>query len=228
MMLPRLQRHERLTVADVFSILNATCGFFAVLMILGNQNRIAIMFFLLAVLADGLDGRIARRFRHSRQGEYFEAIADVTSFGVVPGVYGFKALVSNSEHSVYFSIFFVFVLSVYFMVTVYRLGTFPMKKQDDVFIGLTTTASAILVVLSIFLSFPWFLLVLMFVGVSAGMMLPIRYPKLTTTFDGIAALLILSTIILGDQLDFIAAKLLLTGIFVYSVFGPLYQKSRHQ
>ena len=227
-LLPRLQKHERLTIADIFSIINATCGFLTVLMILADQSRIAIVFFLFAVLADGLDGRIARRFRHGRLGEYFEAIADATSFGVVPGVYGFTALASNLEQDVYFTMFFVFILSVYFIVTMYRLGTFPLKKQDDVFIGLTTTASAMLIVLCIFLSFPWFLISLVFIGVSVGMVLPIRYPKLNTTFDGIAAILIISTMVLGDQLEFIAPKLLLTGIAVYSFFGPLYQKSKQQ
>ena len=72
-----------LSIADVVSLTNAILGFLAILMIFSNETRLAFSFILLALLADGLDGIVARKLGKSDIGEYLESMADMTSLGKI-------------------------------------------------------------------------------------------------------------------------------------------------
>ena len=76
-----------LSVADCISLTNAVFGFLAVAMIFIGETRVAFTFILLAILADGLDGMIARKTRESQIGEYLESMADMTSLGIAPAFF---------------------------------------------------------------------------------------------------------------------------------------------
>ena len=78
-----------ITIADLFSLLNAFLGFFAIIFALLDEIWISFYFILLAILADGLDGIIARKVNHGELGEYFEAMADMTSLGIAPAIFVF-------------------------------------------------------------------------------------------------------------------------------------------
>src|SRR5262245_46350455 len=86
------------TVADVFTIGNASCGTIAIFLCLDYAATAGAHFlwgaFLLVPLAlvgDVLDGYVARtrRQRQSVLGADLDSLADVISFGVVPAVLGF-------------------------------------------------------------------------------------------------------------------------------------------
>ncbi len=62
-----------LSVADVISLTNALFGFLAILMLFSSEMNLAFSFILLALLADGLDGIVARKTRKGELGEYMEA-----------------------------------------------------------------------------------------------------------------------------------------------------------
>ena len=68
-----------LSIADIITIINAVLGFLSVLLIFSNYLQIAASLILLGLLADGLDGIVARRMRKNGMGEYLEAIADMVS-----------------------------------------------------------------------------------------------------------------------------------------------------
>ena len=76
-----------LSLADVISLTNAIFGFLAVLMVFSNEMRLAFSFILLALLADGLDGIVARKTRKGELGEYMEAMADMISLGIAPAFF---------------------------------------------------------------------------------------------------------------------------------------------
>ncbi len=77
---------------DLFSILNALFGFSAILFVLGGTSvtekalKNALILILLAVVADGLDGIVARNVESSPIGKYLDSLADMLSFGVAPAI----------------------------------------------------------------------------------------------------------------------------------------------
>lgn len=80
-MLPRFV--GRLGVADAISATNAALGFVAVA-VAPREPALAARLVLLAAVADGLDGIVARRYGGSKPGPYLDSLADVSSFGVAP------------------------------------------------------------------------------------------------------------------------------------------------
>jgi CDP-diacylglycerol--serine O-phosphatidyltransferase len=85
------------TIADLFTLGNASCGTIAILLCLnylaeGRNAYFWIAFALLygALVCDILDGHVARRSRRqSLLGADLDSLADIVSFGVAPAVLGF-------------------------------------------------------------------------------------------------------------------------------------------
>jgi archaetidylserine synthase len=73
----------RLGLADGVTICNGVLGLVAVL-VAPTDPSLAARIVLLAAVADGLDGIIARFRGHTRVGPVLDSIADVVSFGVAP------------------------------------------------------------------------------------------------------------------------------------------------
>jgi len=76
-----------LSIADVISIFNAIFGFIAIIMILLNEIHFSFSFILLAMIADGIDGLVARKTKHSYLGEYMEAMGDMISLAIAPALF---------------------------------------------------------------------------------------------------------------------------------------------
>lgn len=85
------------TIADLFTLGNATCGTFSIFLCLNyiaeGRNRFFWIAFVLlfgALVCDVMDGYWARRSRRqSVLGADLDSLADIVSFGVAPAVLGF-------------------------------------------------------------------------------------------------------------------------------------------
>jgi CDP-diacylglycerol--serine O-phosphatidyltransferase len=76
-----------ISIADIFTLINALLGFTAILMALEGRIDYAVYCILVGILCDGLDGMVARRFsRKWYLGDYLDVMADTTSFCVAPSV----------------------------------------------------------------------------------------------------------------------------------------------
>jgi len=75
-----------LRLPDLVTILNILFGFTAILFVLNGYVYGAIILILVAALADGVDGAVARRFESGVFGEHLDSFADLISFGVAPAV----------------------------------------------------------------------------------------------------------------------------------------------
>ncbi|NEU56770.1 protein sorting system archaetidylserine synthase [Halorussus sp. MSC15.2] len=73
----------RLGVADAVTVANAALGFLAAVVATIDPGLSARLV-LLAAVADGLDGVVARKWGSTPAGEYLDSLADVASFGVAP------------------------------------------------------------------------------------------------------------------------------------------------
>jgi len=87
-----LRVRERLGAADVMTLLNAALGVGAMTVaIVGEPQQVARLI-LLAAVADGLDGIIARRFGGTPVGPYLDSMADIVSFSTAPALFLFAAV----------------------------------------------------------------------------------------------------------------------------------------
>jgi archaetidylserine synthase len=86
-----LQVRRRLGVADVLSLANATLGVVAMAAAVAVGPGIAARLVLIAAVADGLDGIVARRRGGTAVGPLLDSVADVVSFGTAPALLLFVA-----------------------------------------------------------------------------------------------------------------------------------------
>lgn len=211
-----------LSFADIITIMNAVLGFLAIIMAFSNQFQLAASFILLGLLADGLDGIVARRMGNGQMGEYLESIADMVSLSIAPLALLYKiyygAVVPQFPLHVLLGVVLVFSL----MCSMIRLSSFSLLKEKHFFIGLPTSASAVFLVLSSFLK-PDILIILPFIIVlSFAMISSIHFPKPGLKMDFVAALFIIATILLDRMYNNIAAFLLLAALLSYIMVGPVY------
>ena len=92
-----------LSIADLVTLLNAMLGFLALLLVFSNEFQLAASLILLGLLADGLDGMVARRFGTGKIGESLEPLADMISLSIAPLVLFYKmyydSVVSQPSHA---------------------------------------------------------------------------------------------------------------------------------
>jgi CDP-diacylglycerol--serine O-phosphatidyltransferase len=121
-------------------------------MIFRNQLEIASYFVFIAAFFDLLDGMVARKVNSDQAfGKELDSLADVISFGFVPGAMMFKLLQAadlnnyfQSENLVRIIQFFPFIITVF---SAWRLAKFNLdKRQSTSFIGLPTPANTLFIV----------------------------------------------------------------------------------
>jgi len=219
-----------LSFADIITLLNAILGFLALLLVFTDQFQPAASLILLGLLADGLDGIVARRLGNGQIGEYLEPIADMISLSVAPLAlfYNIYYDIVVSQPSVHILLGIVIVFSL--ICAMIRLSSFSLLKEKQFFVGLPTSASAIFLVLTSFLKPDiWYLLPIIIV-LSLAMISSIRFPKLGLMANLITAVFIIATILLDNMYNNTAPLLLLAALSSYIIFGPmyLYGKKRSQ
>ena len=76
---------------NLFTTASLFCGYLALIFTLNDQINNAIWSVLLAVIFDGMDGRVARMTgTASSFGLNYDSLSDLVSFGVVPGFIAYK------------------------------------------------------------------------------------------------------------------------------------------
>lgn len=139
-------------IPNFLTSLNLFSGCIASVMIFRNRLDYAAYFVLLAAFFDLLDGMIARRVGSNPDfGKQIDSLADMVTFGFIPGAILFKLLqmsglnnfISNEELRRGIQ-FLPFVLTVFSAI---RLAKFNLDTRQSVsFIGLPTPACTMIVI----------------------------------------------------------------------------------
>lgn len=80
-------------IPNFITCLNLVCGFMGISAICHHQGEMAIFFVLLALIFDFLDGFVARLLKvTSAIGKDLDSLADIVTFGVLPGIMMFEML----------------------------------------------------------------------------------------------------------------------------------------
>jgi len=213
-----------LSIADLISIANAILGFLAIIMIFLNEIHYSFSLILLAMIADGIDGLVARRTKHSDIGEYMEAMGDMISLAIAPALFVYhvysKDIISSNNNILLLLLIVVLIIFLFFNIL--RLSSFHIMKEKKNFIGLPASASTIIILILSYLRIEYVYLLLIILVISIILISNIRFPKPNYITNFIAAILIIISIIVGKQYNGIALLLFLVSIMIYSILGPLY------
>jgi len=147
----RLKRH----LPNALTCLNLLCGCIALTFIFGGNLVLAAYFVGIAAVADFFDGLVARALRVSSPiGKDLDSLADMVSFGVVPGAIMYQLLIEamglGPGHGDFelpslllFLPYLGFVISIF---SALRLAKFNNDtRQTTSFIGLPTPACTLVV-----------------------------------------------------------------------------------
>lgn len=211
-------------------------GFYAVLAAINEDFQRSAICIFVAMLLDGLDGRVARLVGgESAFGEQYDSLSDLLSFGVAPAILIYQWSLSSAEHMAWFperlSWMVPFVYCACAALRLARFNTQIGSVDSRFFIGLPSPSAAGTVV-----GFVWFgyehgiaggdaVVVSMLMTLFAGLMMvaPIKYYSFKEMdlqgkmpFVGALILVLILAIISINP-----ATLLWLIFFAYACHGPL-------
>lgn len=141
--LKELLYRRRYAIPNAVTVGNMFCGFLAILYASSGRFEKAVIAILIAILLDGLDGRVARKLNAtSKFGIEFDSFSDVVSFGIAPAVlmyhWAFHALADE---------FGVAMTFFYALCAASRLARFNISDENlKSFTGLPTPGAAVFIV----------------------------------------------------------------------------------
>lgn len=128
-------------IPNTITLLNQFSGIIACIFAYNSRFDLALLFVLIGATLDFMDGAMARLLGVSSPlGKELDSLADVITFGLVPGMIAFRLLAPLAEVWVYLP-YLGFLITLF---STYRLGKFNIdERQTTSFIGLATPANAI-------------------------------------------------------------------------------------
>jgi CDP-diacylglycerol--serine O-phosphatidyltransferase len=251
----RRQRLKYITILpSLVTIINGVCGFSSILLASRGEFTAAAYVVFLAMIADMLDGRLAR-MSHSTSsfGGQLDSLCDVISFGLAPSFLMLKLVESELKlgpeffnDNNFFQRFVWLAAASYLSCSAIRLARFNVENEKNEsshmsFIGLPTPAAAgVIVSLIIFYQkyrdpFPALKILLyampfIILGIAILMVSRIRYPHLPNLYlrgkkpFGYLIKFLLVLVFLSWKLQW-ALMLMFCGFATSSVLKWLYYKS---
>lgn len=142
---------RRYAVPNAVTVGNMFCGFLAIMYASSGRLEKAVVAILIAILLDGLDGRVARRLNAtSKFGVEFDSFSDLVSFGIAPAVMMYHWAFQSAADE-----FGVAVTFLYALCAASRLARFNISTENlKSFSGLPTPGAAAFMVATI-LSAPY-------------------------------------------------------------------------
>ena len=170
--------HIKNYIPNTLTLINLFSGCMAVVFAFMGQLDLIPIFVGISLIADFADGMVARALKiHSPLGADLDSLADMVSFGFVPGLILFLLIDEKMGSKMMEGNQVNFVALVGFMVTLFsalRLAIFNNdENQTKEFIGLATPASTVFVVGILLLEkkFHFDLAVINYIAISVGLSL---------------------------------------------------------
>ena len=221
---------------------NLLCGCLAIVNIFhGRMDHVAVLV-ALAVLLDFADGYTARLVNNQSEfGKQLDSLADIVTFGVVPGMAMFDLMLKSQFLEFYDNLLLYKIIKYYmFIITVFsalRLAKFNIdKRQSSHFIGLPTPANTLWILslamivhfnefgLQRFLLNPWMLTGI--ASLSAWLLvaeiplISLKFKNLNWNDNKAQFLLLLISVVLIPVLKFAAVPVIILFYIVFSFLFP--------
>lgn len=128
-------------VPNLLTLCNLLSGVLGIIWVLEGQVLYGAYFVLISAGFDFFDGFAARLLKvQSSLGKELDSLADVVSFGVLPGILLYALTKAHTE-----SLWLPYFTLIVPLLSAYRLAKFNLDtRQTDRFIGLPTPANALL------------------------------------------------------------------------------------
>lgn len=130
---------ELIRLPDIVTVVNALLGFTAILMALEGLTGEAYIVILLAAMADGVDGILARSIEYGELGGDLDSLADLLSFGVAPAIVVYAALHPG------FMVPAMIIGAGFSVAGMLRLARYNVYGGGETFRGIPITASGVAV-----------------------------------------------------------------------------------
>ncbi len=227
--------------ADYVTITNGAIGVLGILYFIdGGETHIltGTALILIALLMDGLDGAIARKFGSKHNiGVYLDSMSDSVSFCFAPAVFIYKmfydidrgSALENTDN-------FLAVAASISIATfgIVRLSLFSYFKEDklETFLGLPTPSMALFVLTGgiLFQNYAWFLLPAT-IAIGGLMLLNFPYPKIRGRLVGISLIGVLAGLVgalmgIWDHPYYTAPLGLSFALILLYIASPIYYRKR--
>lgn len=135
-------------IPNTLTLSNLACGLMAIYSIFINDYMLVCWLVGFALVFDFLDGFVARLLKvHSEMGKQLDSLADMVTFGVVPGFVVFKLFKLSMQGGEPIPEFLPFIAFLIPLFSALRLAKFNIDtRQSDHFIGLPTPANTIMII----------------------------------------------------------------------------------
>lgn len=212
---------------DFVTLLNALCGVVAIILVTNGFTYLAPLLILIAAVADGVDGHIARKFTSSEIGGNLDSLADAISFGAAPVIITYSLTGTNAQYILLPAMLF------YFICGILRLARFnTMHQETNAFNGLPITAGGIAVSAYLLMGETFFnvyamaalALVLGILMVSNITYIKARNKKILIPLTLIFATTIISPIINIEYTHSMAS--ILSGLMAVYIISPIIKKNK--
>ena len=130
---------RRYLIPNLVTLGNMFCGYLAIMYATSNRLNESVLTLTIAILLDGLDGRVARKLNATSPfGMEFDSFSDVVSFGVAPAVLTYHWAFVNSANE--FGVFMTFIFALCAASRLARFNLMPSNLKG--FSGLPTPGAA--------------------------------------------------------------------------------------
>lgn len=211
----------RLGAADAVTVANAALGFVATAAAAVNPS-LAARLILLAAIADGLDGVLARKFGATPVGEHLDSLADVASFCVAPAMLVFAIARGTWRLDTTPGLLAVAVAALFVGIGVVRLGLYTAYDLGEAETeGVQTTLAATVLAAA---HLAGVTTPVLFVAATAAfvylMVAPLSYPELHARDALGMGFVQAGAVLVPGVVSRLFPRALLVAAVCYLVFGP--------
>jgi CDP-diacylglycerol--serine O-phosphatidyltransferase len=206
-----------------FTVGNLFLGVLAIIMVFNERSDMASILVIVAMLLDGLDGRVARALNaQSEFGKELDSLSDVISFGVAPAFVMYVAAFQGLHEALGWMVTALFPICGALRLARYNVST----GLPGYFLGLPIPAAGgVLCTLALFAEqIPIWVMVLSSLLLSFLMVSTVKYPNfkqlgLSKRFIWITPIIIIGATSVALLHPGWASKLLFIPLAMYALFG---------
>lgn len=135
-------------IPNILTLSNLAAGLMAIIALQNGHYWQMVILLGVSLVFDFADGLVARALGvHSELGKQLDSLADLVSFGVVPGLFLFQMFRLAPQYGEPVPDFLAYLALLVPVFSALRLGKFNLdERQSDNFIGLPTPANAMLII----------------------------------------------------------------------------------
>lgn len=196
----------RSLIPNMLTSLNLVFGMGAIIATIQKNFFVAALFIVLAMVADGLDGRVARFFNASSEfGKELDSLCDLVSFGVAPAILAYSFLLKD------FGVLGYFAAIMFATCGALRLARFNVNTNvvKGYFMGLPIPAGGCFLATFIMLGIEpnGFIFPIMVMVIGYLMVSTVRYPDFKGKGEKIRQIPILITVFLAIAIIYMVIQL---------------------